>query len=119
MLYDWNTYDSRLGGYVKDIADADMGTLYNNGYNVLHLYLWDKELLNEAVLKRWGCLDSNGNPIPGCVPPYSEPSGFANYPGNPALFDPQFTALQDFVARAENHGLFVAFTLLAGRLCTM
>ena len=117
MLNDWNNYDSNLGGYVRDIVDNDLALLSQpqNGYNLVHLYLWDHQLLDDAVFNRW-CLDSNGNPIPGCTPPYSEPSGFTNYPGNPALFSSQFAALQDFVARAENHGLFVALHFASGKL---
>jgi hypothetical protein len=111
MLNDWNNYDSNLGGYVKDIVDNDMTLLNQNGYNLLHLYLWDHNLLDDAVLKRW-CGDP---PAENCTSPYPEPAGFVNYPGNPA-FSPQFLALQDFVAKAENHGLFVALHFASGQL---
>ena len=113
MLLDWNTYDSTLGEYVYQAADNDMALLNQNGYNLLHLYLWDKALLSGAVQARWcGSVQP-----PTCVAPYSEPSGFPNYP-NSVISDPQFAALQDFVSRAENHRLFVALHFANGELLT-
>ena len=45
MLYDWYSYDTTAGQYVYQMVDNDLTRLSQNGYNVLHLYLWDRNLL--------------------------------------------------------------------------
>ncbi len=120
MLKDWNQYDPRLGKHVYEAADDDMDLLSRNGFNLLHLYLWDKQLLDDAVLDRWCPFDPDSGRRPaGCSPPYSEPAGFPNFPNSPTSTPEgasQFAALQDFVARAERHGLFVALHFASGTL---
>ena len=120
MLKDWNQYDPKLGMLVYQAADQDMELLSRNGYNLLHLYLWDKELLDDAVLDRWCPVDPDSGRRPaGCTPPYSEPAGFPNFPNSPTSTPEgasQFAALQDFVARAESHGLYVALHFASGAL---
>lgn len=102
MLYDWYSWDSTAGKYVYQMADDDLLRLSQNGYNLVHLYLWDKDSL----------ISANAN----------EPAGFASSPSNPALLPgttttaPQWTALNEFVNAAKNRGLYVALHFVSGRL---
>lgn len=119
MLQDWNQYDSRLGKFVYQAAEEDLASLSRSGYNLLHLYLWDKFLLNEALLDRWCPADPASNLRPaGCTPPGEEPAGFLDFSSDPSTGPSadQFAALQDFVARAEMHGLYVALHFASGKL---
>ena len=95
MLYDWNQTDSVSGQLVSTMADNDLATLAQNGFNLVHLYLWDQDLLK----------GQNAN----------EPSGFINATGDPSLSpNNQWSNLNDFVTKAENHGLFVALHFASG-----
>ena len=95
MLYDWNTHDPTTGQVVSAMADIDLATLSQNGFNLVHLYLWDQLELTKA------------NP--------GELAGFITAPGDPSQSpNNQWSNLNDFVTRAENHGLFVALHFASG-----
>jgi hypothetical protein len=97
MLYDWNQTDSVSGQLVSSMVDSDLSMLSQNGFNLVHLYLWDQTLLKGA------------NP--------SEPSGFVDASGDPSTSpNNQWSNLNDFVTRAENHGIFVELHFASGWL---
>lgn len=97
MLYDWNQYDSVSGQLVSGMADSDLAMLSQNGFNLVHLYLWDQTLLKQA------------NP--------DEPSGFVDAGGNPSTSpNHQWENLNDFVTRAEKYGIFVELHFASGWL---
>ncbi|HSB13571.1 MAG TPA: hypothetical protein VLE22_03880 [Bryobacteraceae bacterium] len=96
MLYDWYSWDSTAGKYVHQMVDADLTRLSQNGYNLLHLYLWDQELLRSVNA--------------------AEPAGFLSAPSDPSGSpNNQWGALNDFVTKAESKGLFVALHFASGR----
>jgi hypothetical protein len=107
MLYDWYSYDTTAGQYVYQMVDNDLTRLSQNGYNVLHLYLWDRNLLKSVNVNE---------PAGFC----SDPADSVVCPSNP--LDPslspnqQWQALNDFVTRAESKGLFVALQFANGRV---
>ncbi len=83
------------------MADADLTTLRQNGFNLVYLYLWDKTSLQEL------------RP--------TEAAGFCPYPNHPASgsgcnASNQWRALADFVQRAETKGLYVALHFVSGKL---
>ena len=107
MLYDWYTFDATAGMLVKDMAALDLERLRVNGFNVLHLYLWDKTALKMVNA--------------------GEPSGFyscAQAPYTDSSVDPRLTpgasgntqwaALEEFLALAEAKNLFVALHFANG-----
>jgi len=99
MLYDWYSYDATAGQFVWQMADADLTMLKQNGFNLVHLYLWDR--------------DSFGL--------YDEPSGFCPYPNHPTSgpgcnASSQWNALADFVQRAESKGIYVALHFVSQKL---
>ena len=97
MLYDWNQVDSVSGQSVSNMVDSDLAMLSQNGFNLVHLYLWDQTLLRQA----------NSN----------EPSGFVDASGDPSTSpNNQWANLNDFVTRAENYGLFVELHFASGWL---
>lgn len=99
MLFDWDSWDSAAGKYVYQMADEDLTRLSQNGFNLLHLYLWDQQILREV---------SNSN---------NYNVGFVTAPGNPANSpNDQWENLNDFVTMAEDKGLFVALHFVSGRL---
>ena len=103
MLYDWNNWDcppSLSCRLVSQMADDDLRMLAQNGFNLVHLYIWDRTLL------------VSGNP--------SEPAGFCPYPGNPDASGncnaaTQWAALKDFVMKAEAKGLYVVLHFASGK----
>jgi len=125
MLYEYYDYDSTLGQYVYQAVDNDLALLSSQGFNLIHLYLWDHEALDETMQERW-CTDGTGRYYKGCTPPFGyDPGGFYNsnvstQPTQTPAHNPAYTqgqALDDFFARAESHGLYVMihfadFTLL-------
>ena len=97
MLYDWNTIDFVSGQTVSAMADADLSMLSQNGFNLVHLYLWDQLLLQESS------------------PGGAEYSGFLTPPADPSTSpNGQWQNLNDFVTRAEKYGLFVALHFVSG-----
>ncbi len=84
MLFEWNNIDG--GRRVKDMVADDLTLLAANQFNLLHLYLWDKEQLGGVT--------------------GGEPAGFADPPGDPRG-DPQWTALSEFINFARDRGLYV------------
>lgn len=97
MLYDWNQIDSVSGQLVSSMVDSDLAMLSQNGFNLVHLYLWDQTLLRGA----------NSN----------EPSGFVDASGDPSTSpNNQWANLNDFVTRAENYGIFVELHFASGWL---
>lgn len=97
MLYDWNQFDSVSNQLVSRMVDSDLAMLSQNGFNLVHLYLWDQTILKTA------------NP--------NEPSGFVDATGDPSTSpNNQWTNLNDFVARAENYGIFVELHFASGWL---
>jgi hypothetical protein len=94
MLYDWDLYDSTAGKHVYTMADEDLTRLSQNGFNLLHVYIWDRELLQSVNS--------------------SEPAGFETVPSNSA--NGQWDNLKDFVAMAESKGLYVAIHFADGRV---
>ncbi|MBS1824720.1 MAG: hypothetical protein JST93_05330 [Acidobacteria bacterium] len=95
MLYDWYTNDSVTNQPVHQMVDADLTMLKQSGFNLLHLYLWDTTLLKEL------------RP--------DESAGFCPYPDSPSSCGSQWTALADFVQKAETKGLYVTLTFASGR----
>lgn len=81
MLNDWFSVDSVTGLPVYEMADRDMAMLASEGFNFLHLYLWDKNWFGVG----FNPLEQN--------PCDSENS--------------QWPALDDFLSRAEKYGLYV------------
>jgi hypothetical protein len=102
MLYNWyNTDPANPGQAVYQTVDQDLTRLANNGFNVLHVYLWDREIFTD--------------PQYGVNP--NELSGFPSPPANPnTAANNQWAALDDFVGRAESKGLFVALHFASGWL---
>jgi hypothetical protein len=99
MLYDWGSWDSTAGQYVHQMVDADLTRLSQNGFNLVHLYLWDQEMLRVVA----------GQP--------NEPAGFLSAPSDPSASpNNQWENLNDFVTKAEAKGLFVALHFASGRL---
>ena len=97
MLYEWNDTDSVSGLKVSSMVDSDLYMLSQNGFNLVHLYLWDQTLLKLA------------NP--------NEPSGFVDASGDPSLSPKaQWSNLNDFVTPAEKYGLFVELHFASGWL---
>jgi hypothetical protein len=97
MLYDWNDTDSVSGQKVSSMVDADLYMLSQNGFNLVHLYLWDQTLLK-------------------LVSP-NEPSGFVDAGGDPSTSPKdQWLNLNDFVTKAEKYGLFVELHFASGWL---
>jgi hypothetical protein len=105
MLYEWNQYDSVAGVYVRDMVNADLAFLSQNGFNVVHLYLWDRSLLKSV----------NGQEPAGFYScssdPTTEPSLTPDSLGTPGA---QWQALDAFVNMAKNHGLWVILTFANG-----
>ncbi len=99
MLYDWDSWDSAAGKYVYQMADEDLTRLSQNGFNLLHLYLWD-----QLALRR----ESNSQ---------NYNVGFITAPGTPSSSpNDQWENLNDFVTMAEDKGLFVALHFVSYRL---
>src|SRR5437870_5949641 len=99
MLYEWKPVDSASGLLVSSMVDADLASLRQNGFNFVHLYLWDRDLLTQANA--------------------GEPAGFVNAIGEPSTsVNDQWSNLNDFVQCAENHGLFVELHFASGWLLT-
>ncbi|MCW5981202.1 MAG: hypothetical protein KIT09_24175 [Bryobacteraceae bacterium] len=95
MLYDWNAWDATAGKYVYQMVDDDLAWLSQNGFNLLHLYLWDQQILRSLAP--------------------NEPAGFLSAPSSPNLSpNGQWQALGEFVSKAQNKGLFVALHFVSG-----
>jgi len=103
MLYDWYDWDSGAGKYVYQMVDDDLQRLRDNGFNLIHLYLWDHKLLMDSLLE----LTHNPNAY--------EPSGFTDSPGHPNPSGNQWSALDAFVGKAESKGIYVALHFASGR----
>ena len=124
MLYEYYDYDSRLGEYVYQAVDSDLANLSSGGFNLVHLYLWDQQVLAGAMLAHW-CADASGQYYPGCTPLFGyDAAGFYNssvslQPTQTPAHNTAYTqgqALDDFLTRAENHGIFVMIHFVSGTL---
>jgi hypothetical protein len=111
MLYDWYSYDSTAGMYVYQMADNDMATLSQNGVNFLRLYLWDRDLLKSVNSSEWAGFCSDPLDVTVC-----KTGGGTDPSQTPGSNGSQWTALNDFVQRAENHGLYVGLFFAYGRM---
>jgi len=89
MLNDWYATDSATGQQVAQLADGDMATMASNGFNFLHLYVYDSDWFGVGF-----------NPMR---------KSLTGAPYNPPQFSPnnQWAALDDYLAKAESHGLYV------------
>ena len=107
MLYDWYSQDCATttllsiqcvqGAYVYQLVEKDLQRLADNKINFIHLYLWDQDsLAGSGSLTRAGFLEwDNGGP--------------ENSPHD------QWRALEDFVSRAEAHGILLHLEFAATR----
>ena len=102
MLYDWYGYG------LASVVDQDLTRLSQAGYNLVHLYLWDKLALNRACEEQAPA---------GCNPLVGEPAGFLSGPdGQPEYSDHlQWDALNDFVSVAESKNIYVAIHFFSQR----
>ena len=110
MLYDWDQYN--LGPTV----DSDLAALSAAGFNMLHLYIWDRAVFQGVVMSQPVCLRDN-QPTTVCFAPVnaSESAGFVNPGGDPSQSaNNQWAHLNDFVKAAEKHGLFVILDFASG-----
>ena len=83
MLWDWYATDQTTGQPVYANADADMALLSANGFNFLHLYIWDNG---------W----------------FADHKGFAAMPADPhTSANNQWAALESFLDTAWRHHLYV------------
>lgn len=102
MLYDWNTADATTGMLVSTMVSNDLVTLSRSGVNVLHLYLWDKTLLESN--------SSSGSPdSSGFCSSTSDPAPCSNADPTTSV-DPTgqallFANLQSFLTLAETNSL--------------
>ncbi len=133
MLYDWSSDDcststiaqtgngawvgcagSQGGSPVSQIAAADLQTLSQNGFNFVHLYLWDQDLLYNNV--------AAGPPTCKRNPPLNSVNtgpGFVSFQDSytPSLQGPssspndQWDALASFVGKAQSAGAGISVFL--------
>jgi hypothetical protein len=127
VFYDWYTNDCDtntahiyaqgdcLAGTVSDAVQADLQTLHNAGFNYVHLYLWDRDIVQ-------GQLGTTATNVPGWVgwdegcPQISPSYGQSPTPYNgpcdqytlPSGTQNQWTALEDFISRAAALNIKVA-----------
>ncbi|PJE50373.1 MAG: hypothetical protein COV29_04335 [Candidatus Yanofskybacteria bacterium CG10_big_fil_rev_8_21_14_0_10_36_16] len=93
MLNDWWTVDEKTNLPVHQVVDNDMALMRKNGFNFLHLYIWDNVWFRE--LNDW----------PGI--------GFNPIGQNPCLSNnDQFLALDDFITKARRHNLYVGISFV-------
>jgi FG-GAP-like repeat len=124
MLYDWYTQDCATstvpascssGQTVGTIVSNDLQMLHQNGFNFIHLYLWDQDIAQAALHGSTAPLVSSGFQAPGFAGwddggPQSSP---ANSLGPHDGSHNQWTALAEFVSAAKNNGieLFLEFAV--------
>jgi uncharacterized protein (TIGR03437 family) len=92
MLLDWYDRDASTGLEVRQMADDDLAMLSRSGFNAVHLYLWDHATFEE--FQRKGTTKS------------VEPAGFA-FPEPERSTARQWEAMEEFVAMAEKHRIWV------------
>ena len=114
MLYDWNTTDANTGVKVSAMVASDLATLSQSGFNVVHLYLWDRTILIDD--------SSPNNPdTAGFCSAASDAAPCSN--GNPET-SPDATGqqgalwsnLDQFLAAAESDGLYVMLEFVNGQM---
>jgi hypothetical protein len=117
MLYDWYTQDCTTstipegcaaGLTVGQVVSNDLQRLASSGFNLIHLYLWDQDMIQWTL-----------NPAAPLVGPGFEAPGFVGLdnggpessPADPRgpndLQHNQWTALAEFISQAKNRGLWV------------
>jgi hypothetical protein len=115
MVYDWYTQDCATstvpqscvyGQTVSQVVASDLQTLHQNGFNFIHLYLWDQDLIQETLNSN-ASLVSQGSPGPGFVG--WDDGGPQNSPNN------QWNALGAFVSLAKSNGIWVFLEFAVGR----
>ncbi|MGO9259078.1 MAG: putative Ig domain-containing protein [Bryobacteraceae bacterium] len=121
MLTDWSSYDcatSTLGSsdcqsntLVSTIVQTDLQTLHNSGFNFIHLYIWDEDLVQD-IFQGKGFYQSSIVTCETCWP------GFAGWDDglNPQNSeDNQWGALKEFVSMAQALGIWVEIDFAASR----
>jgi hypothetical protein len=74
-------------------VNADLTTLSQAGFNVVHIYLWDTDVLSAD----------------------NDPGGFVDADGDPSQSTHnQWQHLNDFVTLAESHGIYVIIDFVSG-----
>jgi hypothetical protein len=120
MLYDWYTPDCNplntqascvSGQAVGQVVNSDLQTLHQNGFNFVHLYLWDQDIIQQTLSSNPPLVQA-GLDAPGfvgwddCGTP---PCGPQNSPNN------QWGALSAFVSAAKANGIYVFLEFAVGR----
>lgn len=133
LFYDWYTNDCDtntahnyaqgdcFAGKVSDAVQADLQTLSNAQLKYVHLYLWDRDVVQ-------GSLGNTATNVPGWVgwdegcpqtsPAYGQSqtsySGACDQYVVPSGTQNQWTALEDFISRAATLNIKVALDFDAG-----
>ena len=115
MIYDWNVFDGP--GPVSQVVSSDLDQLQANGFNVIHLYVWDKVSLAGACRAlNSSCAFDPTNPVSA----ETFPGGLRSYPNSP---DPspdntnslnQLDNLKAFVHAAGQRGMKTFLNFAAG-----
>lgn len=92
MLLDWYSRDVASGLEVRQMADADLAMLSRSGFNAVHLYLWDHATFEDFQRKG--------------ITKFVERAGFA-FPEPERSTGRQWEAMDEFVAMAEKHDIWV------------
>jgi hypothetical protein len=117
MLWDWNSTDSHTSQTVSTMVSNDLATLKNNGFNVLHLYIWDRQIM----------MDFSSGDVRGFCSAVSDPGACANSGDQHPEYSPDATGatgklwdnLNAFLTVADNHDLYVIITFVNGAVRNM
>ena len=117
MLWDWNSTDSHTSQTVSTMVSNDLSTFKNNGFSVLHLYIWDRQIM----------MDFSSGDVRGFCSAVSDPGPCANSGDQHPEYSPDATGvtgklwenLNAFLTVADNHDLYVIITFVNGTVRNM
>lgn len=114
MLYDWNKLDPQTQMSVSGMVTNDLVTLSQNGFNVVHLYLWDISVLRNFSSQTDPDLQGFCSDIsdPGPCNGNGDPRNSPDATGRPILWD----NLDQFLTTAENDGIYVILEFANGQV---
>jgi hypothetical protein len=89
----WRMYHEWDSANLGPVVEADMQTLSDNGFNMIHLYVWDRAFLQSVT---------------------TEAAGFIGPEGEPSLSpNKQWQHLDDLVGAAERHNIYVVINFVS------